>query len=90
MEKFNNPETIHSTCEDYRASFSIDLVHDKEDAEKKLGPIHYKSKVHTVLKSAFDLATNKNILDVVEKILGPNILLYNVTILLKNLKVLHM
>ena len=40
-----------------------------EDAEKKLGTIHYKSKVHTVLKSAFDLATNKNILDVVEKIL---------------------
>lgn len=54
-----------------------------EDAEKKLGPIHYKSKVHTVLKSAFDLATSKNILDVVEKILGPNILLYNVTYIIK-------
>ena len=54
-----------------------------EAAEKKLGPIHYKSKVHTVLKSAFDLATSKNILDVVEKILGPNILLYNVTYIIK-------
>lgn len=28
---FADPETIHATCEDYRAAASIDLVHDDED-----------------------------------------------------------
>ena len=28
------PETIHASCEDYRASASIDLVHDQEDIDK--------------------------------------------------------
>ena len=36
LDKFNNPETIHSTCEDYRASAGIDLIHDKKDSKKKL------------------------------------------------------
>jgi haloacetate dehalogenase len=29
-----NPETIHASCEDYRASASIDLEHDKMDLEQ--------------------------------------------------------
>jgi haloacetate dehalogenase len=33
---FCNPETVHSTCEDYRASASIDLVHDRADLERKI------------------------------------------------------
>jgi haloacetate dehalogenase len=33
---FNNPRTIHATCEDYRASASIDLVHDRKDLKRKL------------------------------------------------------
>tara|TARA_B100000686_G_C16674743_1_gene908517 strand:+ start:480 stop:1355 length:876 start_codon:yes stop_codon:yes gene_type:complete len=28
---FSNPKTIHASCEDYRASNSIDLLHDKYD-----------------------------------------------------------
>ena len=28
---FSNPETIHASCEDYRASNTIDLQHDKHD-----------------------------------------------------------
>lgn len=31
-----NPATIHAICEDYRASASIDLAHDSEDAERKV------------------------------------------------------
>jgi haloacetate dehalogenase len=31
-----NPETIHATCEDYRAAASIDLEHDKADSGRKL------------------------------------------------------
>ncbi len=32
-------ETIHATCEDYRASAGIDLVHDREDSEKLPMPL---------------------------------------------------
>ena len=34
---FRDPATIHATCEDYRASASIDLEHDAADAAQKLG-----------------------------------------------------
>ncbi|KII86968.1 hypothetical protein PLICRDRAFT_276202 [Plicaturopsis crispa FD-325 SS-3] len=30
---FFKPETIHATCEDYRASATIDLDHDKQDRQ---------------------------------------------------------
>lgn len=30
------PETIHATCEDYRAGATVDLVHDRADADEKL------------------------------------------------------
>ncbi len=33
---FAKPETIHATCEDYRAAASIDLDHDRADADHKL------------------------------------------------------
>ena len=33
---FSQPETIHASCEDYRAAASIDLEHDEEDMDKKI------------------------------------------------------
>ena len=33
---YQNPDTIHAICEDYRAAASIDLVHDKDDEEKRI------------------------------------------------------
>jgi haloacetate dehalogenase len=33
---FQDPRAIHSTCEDYRAAATIDLVHDRQDLKKKL------------------------------------------------------
>lgn len=33
---FSNPETIHASCEDYRAAASIDLVHDEADMQRKV------------------------------------------------------
>ena len=33
---FSNPDCIHSTCEDYRAGASIDLVHDRADLQAKI------------------------------------------------------
>ena len=54
-----------------------------EEVEKKIGKLHYKSKVHTILAWVYELATHNNILDLVEKILGPNILLHNATFIIK-------
>lgn len=36
VQSFSDPETIHATCEDYRAAASIDLLHDEEDRNKKV------------------------------------------------------
>ena len=33
---FSKPESIHASCEDYRAAASIDLEHDEEDMDKKV------------------------------------------------------
>ena len=33
---FENPATIHATCEDYRAAANIDLEHDEADLDKKV------------------------------------------------------
>tara|TARA_Y100001970_G_scaffold91591_1_gene115529 strand:- start:3012 stop:3803 length:792 start_codon:yes stop_codon:yes gene_type:complete len=54
-----------------------------EEAEKKVGSLHYKTKVHTILTSPYQLATNNKILDIVELLIGPNILLHNVTYIIK-------
>lgn len=34
---FSDPAAIHASCEDYRAAASIDLEHDEEDFDKKIG-----------------------------------------------------
>jgi haloacetate dehalogenase len=36
VRAFQDPRTVHATCEDYRASASIDLVHDRADRRRKL------------------------------------------------------
>ena len=33
---FSKPETIHATCEDYRAAATIDLEHDAADEDKRI------------------------------------------------------
>lgn len=34
---FRDPETIHASCEDYRAAATIDLEHDETDQHRKVG-----------------------------------------------------
>jgi len=36
LRTFRMPETIHATCEDYRAGASIDLAHDEADLQRKV------------------------------------------------------
>lgn len=54
-----------------------------EIAEENFGNMHYKSKIHTLLTSPLELATMPSVLDVVEQMIGPDILLYNVTYIIK-------
>jgi len=54
-----------------------------QEAEAQIGPLHYQAKMHTVLRSTHELVTHPRILDVVEAILGPDILLYNATYIIK-------
>ena len=36
VRAFSDPRTVHATCEDYRASASVDLAHDRADRRRKL------------------------------------------------------
>jgi ectoine hydroxylase-related dioxygenase (phytanoyl-CoA dioxygenase family) len=65
----------HDTAAQHRQSM--------ESTEAKIGPLHYKSKIHILLRSPFELATHNNALNVVEQIIGPDILLYNTTYIVK-------
>lgn len=54
-----------------------------EAAEARFGPMHYKAKMHTVMRSPLALATHPRVLDLVEALIGPDILLYDVEYIIK-------
>ena len=54
-----------------------------EAAESELGALHYINKIHTVFGSAYELVTHPRVLDIVESIIGPDILLYNSNYIIK-------
>lgn len=54
-----------------------------EAAEAELGPLHYINKIHTVMESPYALATAPVVLDLVEAMIGPDILLYNTNYIIK-------
>ena len=66
-----------------------DAIHHRgllEKAETSFGNMHYRSKIHTIHTSPLMLATLPSVLDIVERMIGPNILLYNVTYIIKEPK----
>ena len=55
-----------------------------EAAEAALSkPLHYLSKMHTILTSPWELVSDPDTLDIVEALIGPDILLFNVTYIVK-------
>ena len=54
-----------------------------ENAERQQGQLHYLAKVHTLFRSPYELATHPAALDIVEQLIGPDILLFNVTYIIK-------
>ena len=57
-----------------------------EKAESQIGPLHYRSKIHTVLRSPAELACHPGVLNIVGQLIGPDILVYNVTYIIKEPK----
>ena len=63
---FSDPESIHASCEDYRAAASIDLEHDAEDGHKKIavpllvlwGSKGFVNRTYNVLDTWSDYASN--------------------------------
>lgn len=54
-----------------------------EDLEGRVGPLHGVDKIHTTFEHVWELCTLPAVLDVVEACIGPNILLFNATYLIK-------
>ncbi|TFL20278.1 alpha/beta hydrolase [Jannaschia formosa] len=55
LSAFEKPETIHATCEDYRAAATIDIAHDDADGGAKLEmPVHVLWGDRGVIESCFD------------------------------------
>ena len=54
-----------------------------EAAEEKLGSLHFKPSIYTLLRSAYELASHPAILDAVEAVIGPDIMLYDATFIIK-------
>ena len=54
-----------------------------ENAETRLGSLHYEQNVQTLLQSAFEMATHNKVLDAVEALIGPDIRLYCATFIIK-------
>jgi ectoine hydroxylase-related dioxygenase (phytanoyl-CoA dioxygenase family) len=54
-----------------------------ESVEAEMGSMHYQFKAHTVMSSPQQLATHPALLDVVEQLLGPDILLYSTSFIIK-------
>lgn len=52
-------------------------------AEASFGHLHYQAKVYTILRSPLELATHARVLDVVKALIGPNVLLWNATYIVK-------
>ena len=54
-----------------------------EEVEEELGSQHYQNKIHTIMRSAFVLLSDPVLLDAVEEIIGPDIMVYNSTYIIK-------
>ena len=54
---YRNPETIHASCEDYRAAASIDLVHDEADMDRRIAcPLLALWGGHAPMHRLYDVA----------------------------------
>ena len=65
------------------ASLAKDYRVILENVESKIELLNYRYKIHTALDFAYQIAINEKLLNKVETLLGPNILLYNTSFVIK-------
>jgi haloacetate dehalogenase len=58
VRAFKDPRTIHATCEDYRASATIDLMHDQKEKTKIRMPVLALWGRQGVIEALFDCLAN--------------------------------
>ena len=75
--------------------FPVRILHAAENAnhrrrseviETKYSPRHYRHKPYLLMKSAAEIARNPSLLDAVEDLLGPDILLWDGAYVIKELR----
>ena len=54
-----------------------------EEIETKYGPMHYRHKPYLLMKSAAEIAHNPGLMNAVEDLLGPDILLWDSAYVIK-------
>ena len=54
-----------------------------EKTESNIELLNYRYKIHTALDFAYQLSINENLLDKIESLIGPNILLYSTSFVIK-------
>ena len=70
---------VRVTSADEAAAWRREL----EETERSHGRLHYVSKAHLLLDFAYRLATHSSVLDTVSSIIGPDILLWDSTFIIK-------
>ena len=60
-----------------------------EKTESNIELLNYRYKIHTALDFAYQLAINEKLLDKIESLIGPNILLYNTSFVIKEPTLKH-
>ena len=70
----------------FSAEEAADHREQLENLEAKHGPMHYRTKPYLLMKSAMDIAQNPALLDAVESLLGPDILLWDSAYVIKEPK----
>ncbi len=90
MATTTNDLTERYRCDGYLSGVDIVTADEAQTHRDRLerieahhGSLHYLDKVHMVSASAFELASSPVVLDVVEACIGPNIVLYNSTYIIK-------
>ncbi len=56
LTAFSDPQTIHASCEDYRAAATIDIEHDNADGDQRLSvPLQVLWAKHGAIEKCFDV-----------------------------------
>jgi len=78
-----NQDGFYSPIDVFDLNTALSHRNELEEVETELGSQHYQNKIHTVMRSAYELLSSPTLLDVVEEIIGPDIMVYNSTYIIK-------